>query len=49
MILMRLLRVWGRTAYGGEWKVGIIADADRMNEAAANKLLKTLEEPPRRV
>ena len=36
-----------QTAYGGEWKVGIISDADRMNVAAANKLLKTLEEPPK--
>jgi DNA polymerase-3 subunit delta' len=36
-----------QTAYGGEWKVGIISDADRLNVAAANKLLKTLEEPPK--
>ena len=36
-----------QTAYGGGWKVGIISDADRMNVASANKLLKTLEEPPK--
>lgn len=31
----------------GQWKVGVVIDADRMNEAAANAFLKTLEEPPR--
>jgi DNA polymerase III subunit delta' len=30
----------------GEYKVAIIAAADRMNEQAANAFLKTLEEPP---
>ena len=30
----------------GTWKVGVIIDADRMNEQAANAFLKTLEEPP---
>jgi len=30
----------------GSRKVGLIADADRMNAAAANSFLKTLEEPP---
>ncbi|PWU11039.1 MAG: hypothetical protein C5B50_24085 [Verrucomicrobia bacterium] len=29
------------------YKIGIIVAADRMNEEAANALLKTLEEPPR--
>lgn len=33
-------------APAGTWKVGVIRDADRMNEAAANAFLKTLEEPP---
>lgn len=32
--------------YEGNYKVYIIADADTMNEAAQNALLKTLEEPP---
>ncbi|MGB1927265.1 MAG: ATP-binding protein [Rubripirellula sp.] len=30
----------------GGWKVGVIEDADFMNEEGANCLLKTLEEPP---
>ena len=35
-----------RTSYGGGWKVGVILDADRLTEGAANAFLKTLEEPP---
>ncbi len=35
-----------RSLLGGR-KVGIIVDADRLNGAAANSFLKTLEEPPR--
>ena len=38
----------GRIALGpmlGGWKVALIDGADRLNEAAANALLKTLEEP----
>lgn len=31
----------------GTWKIGVIVDADRMNEASENAFLKTLEEPPR--
>ncbi|MBK1881530.1 hypothetical protein JIN85_03830 [Luteolibacter pohnpeiensis] len=34
-------------APGGAFKVGVIVDADRMNDQAANAFLKTLEEPPR--
>ncbi len=34
------------TAFSGGWKVGIIVGADRMELAAANAFLKTLEEPP---
>ncbi|MEM9079308.1 MAG: hypothetical protein AAGC74_01300 [Verrucomicrobiota bacterium] len=30
----------------GTWKVGVVVDAERMNESAANAFLKTLEEPP---
>ena len=33
-------------APGGACKVGVIAEADRMNDQAANAFLKTLEEPP---
>ena len=32
--------------YKGRYRVAIIVDAERMNAAAANKFLKTLEEPP---
>ena len=34
------------TAGGSGWRVAIIDGADTMNEAAANALLKVLEEPP---
>ena len=34
------------TSHRGRAKVAIIAPADRMNNSAANALLKTLEEPP---
>jgi DNA polymerase III subunit delta' len=34
--------------FEAERKVIVISEADRMNEPAANKLLKTLEEPPER-
>ena len=37
-----------QTSYSGGWKVGIIVGADRMQLEAANALLKTLEEPPRK-
>ncbi len=46
------LREMQRTAHlatrEGSWKVIILEDADTMNAAAANSLLKTLEEPPDR-
>lgn len=32
----------------GTWKVGVIAEADRMGAEASNAFLKTLEEPPAR-
>ncbi|MCX6877700.1 MAG: hypothetical protein NTW21_28400 [Verrucomicrobia bacterium] len=35
-------------APGGACKVGVITEADRMNDQAANAFLKTLEEPPQR-
>jgi DNA polymerase-3 subunit delta' len=34
------------TSFVGGWKAGVIVDADRMQPASANTLLKTLEEPP---
>jgi DNA polymerase-3 subunit delta' len=33
---------------GGRWQVVLIADADRLTEAAGNALLKAVEEPPPR-
>jgi DNA polymerase-3 subunit delta' len=32
--------------YEGKYRVAVIVDAERMNASAANKFLKTLEEPP---
>jgi len=34
-------------APGGQCKVGVIIEADRLNDQSANAFLKTLEEPPR--
>ncbi len=34
-------------APGGACKVGVVVEADRMNDQAANAFLKTLEEPPK--
>jgi DNA polymerase-3 subunit delta' len=33
-------------APAGQFKVGVVVEADRMNDQAANAFLKTLEEPP---
>jgi len=35
-----------RRAFQSPWKVAVVADSQRMKTAAANALLKTLEEPP---
>jgi len=44
---IRALTTWaGLTSHRGGAKVALIAPAERMNAAAANALLKTLEEPP---
>ncbi len=37
-----------RSPMGGRWQVILIEDADRLTEAAANALLKAIEEPPAR-
>lgn len=37
-----------QTTFEGGWKAVVFANAERMNNEAANKLLKTLEEPPPR-
>ena len=39
---------FSRSASGGGWRVAIVDCADELNTNAANALLKTLEEPPRR-
>lgn len=44
--MRRLLRLLHQTASRGDRKVAVIYEADRMNTAAANAFLKTLEEPP---
>lgn len=41
--LMQFVR---RQSFQSAWKVAVVADAHRMNPAAANAFLKTLEEPP---
>lgn len=37
-----------RTSFAGGWKAAVLVNADRLNDIAANTLLKTLEEPPPR-
>lgn len=44
--IRELEKLFYQAAPGETWKVGVIVDADRMNEAACNAFLKTLEEPP---
>ncbi|HEX4160724.1 MAG TPA: DNA polymerase III subunit delta' [Rhizomicrobium sp.] len=44
----RLAGFFGLTSEAGGWRVAIIDTADDMNDAAANALLKILEEPPSR-
>jgi DNA polymerase-3 subunit delta' len=43
-----LERMIHRTTGPGGYKLGVIVDAERMNEQAQNAFLKTLEEPPPR-
>ena len=43
-----LVRVAGRAPSRGRWQVILVEDADRMSEAAANAVLKMIEEPPPR-
>jgi DNA polymerase-3 subunit delta' len=38
----------GTAPSGGRWQAVVIADADRLTEAAGNALLKAIEEPPPR-
>jgi DNA polymerase III delta' subunit len=43
-----VIRQTFQTTFEGGWKAVVFSDAERMNNEAANKLLKTLEEPPPR-
>ena len=44
----RLTGFFGMTSGTGSWRVVVVDTADDMNDAAANALLKLLEEPPSR-
>lgn len=46
--MRRLIRDLNQTSNQGGYKVAVVYEADRMNPAAANAFLKTLEEPPPR-
>lgn len=46
--IRRLGNFFGLTSGAGGWRVAIVDTADDMNDAAANALLKMLEEPPPR-
>lgn len=46
--IRRLSGFFGLTSGAGGWRIAIIDTADDMNDAAANALLKALEEPPPR-
>jgi len=39
-------KMMNQSAPAKKWKIGIIVDADRMNDSSENAFLKTLEEPP---
>jgi DNA polymerase-3 subunit delta' len=46
--IRKLASFFGMTSGAGGWRVAIVDTADDMNDAAANALLKALEEPPSR-
>ncbi|TCP56822.1 DNA polymerase-3 subunit delta' [Tamaricihabitans halophyticus] len=46
--MRELVQAAARRPSTGNWRVVIIADADRLTEGAANALLKAVEEPPER-
>lgn len=46
--IRKLAGFFGLTSGAGGWRVAIVDTADEMNDAAANALLKILEEPPSR-
>ena len=48
MTIRSVIRFLRRRAFQSPFKVAIVADSQRMNQASANAFLKTLEEPPPR-
>lgn len=46
--MREIVRTAARKPSGGRWQIVLIEDADRLTEAAANALLKAVEEPPER-
>lgn len=46
--IRQLQKLVYQTSLGGGWKAVVLVAADRINDAAANAFLKTLEEPPAR-
>jgi DNA polymerase III delta prime subunit len=46
MTLRSLIQFLRKRAFQGRYKVAVVADSQRLNQAAANAFLKTLEEPP---
>ncbi len=46
--IRKLANFFGLTSGAGGWRIALIDTADDMNDAAANALLKILEEPPTR-
>jgi len=46
MTLRSLIHFLRKRAFQGRYKVAVVADSQRMNQAAGNAFLKTLEEPP---
>ena len=44
--IRELEKMMHQSAPKSKWKIGVVVDADRMNEQAENAFLKTLEEPP---
>jgi DNA polymerase-3 subunit delta' len=47
-VVRKLQGFFGMTSGAGGWRIAIVDTADDMNDAAANALLKMLEEPPPR-
>ncbi|WP_206509056.1 DNA polymerase III subunit delta' [Rhodococcus sp. BGS-1C] len=46
--MREIVQIAARRPSTGRWQIVVIEDADRLSEAAANALLKVVEEPPER-